>query len=236
MVLCREWSLVKHQRDTKSVHPLCCRSWTCNYCAPRRKRGVRRQVESGKPNKFITVTLRAGHNGTVDERVALLSQQWRNYIKTYKRKFPTRTIEYFAVVEFTKAGEPHLHIAARSQWIDQKEISAYMLEHINSPVVSVMAVRSGKRAALYVSKYVAKSMQRSSTCKRYWKSQRYCEPRRTSSHVRPLERTYWEIVRAPAYAVIGRWKAEKWEAFTDPDDGLSKWRRCTATPFSPRGK
>lgn len=172
-MLCREWTLVKHQGREIIAQPLKCRSWTCDHCAPERKRQVQALARSGQPNRFITLTVNPEWGRGPEDRAAHLANAWRLIVKRAKRHYGYDRIEYFAIFEAQKSGEPHLHILARCEWIDQKWLSDQMLDLMNAPVVDIRKIWSTDHAAFYVSKYVGKDPQRFGSCKRYWTTQGY---------------------------------------------------------------
>ncbi len=89
-------------------------------------------------------------------------------IKRARRKFTKSPIEYLAVFEETKKGEPHLHILMRAPFIPQRWLSETMDELINAPIVDIRKVGAAKNAARYVAKYVGKGPKPFAALKRYW--------------------------------------------------------------------
>lgn len=94
-------------------------------------------------------------------------------MREFRRLHPNRELQYLAVLELTKKGEPHLHIVTRSGWIGQKELSAHMLKAMGAPIVDIRQVRGQKAVANYVAKYISKRNIKLGTMKRYWSSQNY---------------------------------------------------------------
>lgn len=130
--------------------------------------------------------------------------------------------EYGAVFELTKIGTPHLHVAARIQWIDQAWLSLQWQHYLNSPIVDVRRIDQKRRAAGYVSKYIGKEPTRIGQCKRYWFSRNYfIEPKREKrAHV----------------DFPGRWSREelslhKWIAFRTWE-GCAIERPCARTAIA----
>jgi hypothetical protein len=114
------------------------------------------------------------------DRARKLARAWRVVVARARRQLKLSRIEYLAVFEATKRGEPHLHILVRSGFIPQRWLSAQMRDLVGSPVVDIRLVRSARQAAAYVSKYIGKAPHRFATCKRYWKTRGWdLSPKRT---------------------------------------------------------
>lgn len=101
------------------------------------------------------------------------------------------TWRYFAFLERTERGEPHLHILIRSRYIDQRWISMQMAELLNSPVCWIQAIAETEKAVSYASKYVGKEPAQFGKGKRYWRSRSWPRlpdgppPERLEEHADP---------------------------------------------------
>lgn len=82
-------------------------------------------------------------------------------------------LPFLAVVEKHKSGWPHLHILARTKWIDWKWLSLQMWEILNSPIIRIERLFRKSKAAVYCAKYCGKATQKFQCTKRYWQSQDY---------------------------------------------------------------
>ena len=80
-------------------------------------------------------------------------------------------VSFFAFVERTKQGEPHLHILLRMPFIPQDWIAEQMGELVGSPICDIRKVANARMAIFYVTKYVTKEPARFAGFKRYWRSQ-----------------------------------------------------------------
>lgn len=163
---------IAHAGKAKAF-PLRCRSWGCKHCAPVRRRRLVNDGLAGSPNRFITLTVNPHWFDGPADRGARLAKAWRDYVREYRRLHPGRELQYLAVLELTKKGEPHLHIVCRSGFIPQKELSKHMRLSMGAPVVDIRVVRGATEVARYVSKYISKRNIKLGTLKRYWSSQRY---------------------------------------------------------------
>lgn len=173
MSVCGGWSLVKHEAAGTRAITLWCRSWTCTDCAPFRVAALKRMAMDGQPTSFITLTVNPGTGQSRDDRARELSNAWKLVVKRARRKFRKAPLEYLAVFEETKRGEPHLHILCRAPFIPQKWLSDAMDELISAPIVDIRRVGHVKNAARYVAKYVGKGPKAFAALKRYWQSKGY---------------------------------------------------------------
>lgn len=210
MAYCRNWTVVKRRSHRIDLHPLKCRCWTCDECAPDRKRRLVAEVSGGQPNRFITLTSRRREGLSPDAAARELSHAWRNAAKRLARKLGVGKIEFLAVFEETKLGWPHLHITYRGPWIDQRWLSATMGELIDSPVVHIRAVDNPGRAGGYVAKYIAKSPQRFEGCKRYWKSRGYELRARWKNRCRDRQDDPAEVVQNSMHLEAWKHEARGW--------------------------
>lgn len=80
-------------------------------------------------------------------------------------KFP-----FLAVFEKTQQGEPHLHVLARTRWIEQRWLARLMGGIMGAPVCDVRRVENKRQMARYCSKYVGKAAHQFGTLKRYWRA------------------------------------------------------------------
>ena len=175
-MLCRDQSLVNRHHDRLIARPLCCRSWTCDYCRPDRKKTVCREAAAGAPLIFVTLTVNPKWGRDKVHRAQELVKGWRKFVEIAKDCHSYETLPYFVVFEATKKGEPHLHILCRVPWISQRLLSAFMDYWMRAPIVYVTIVRNRRHAAWYVSKYMGKAPGKFGTCKRYWQSRNYQIP------------------------------------------------------------
>jgi len=103
----------------------------------------------------------------------MLARAWRIIVKRLRRMYPRSTIEYLAVVEATKKGEPHLHILYAGPFIAFRTLSSWMAELTQSPIVDIRKIRNPREVVRYVGKYITKKPEQFGTSKRYWSSQHY---------------------------------------------------------------
>jgi hypothetical protein len=178
MSVCGGWSLVTLKRGYTNAITLWCRAWSCPDCNPRRLRQLKHLAASGHPTTFLTLTVNPAHGQSVNERARELSDALKIMVKRARRKFRKAAIEYIAIFEETKRGEPHLHLLARAPFIPQRWLSATMQELIEAPIVDIRKVHSARHVAFYVAKYIAKGPKPFGSLKRYWATPGYQVDRR----------------------------------------------------------
>jgi len=163
------------------------------------------QAASGDPLRLLTLTVNPAYYANPEERLTKLAWAWRTCVKRLRRDLGADSIEYFAVVEETKAGEPHLHILLRSPFIPQRYISAVLGELINAPIVDIRRVRSASDVVRYVAKYITKKPAQFGTSKRYWQSRHYSLDSRPSEEPKPTDSLKWEIWREGLHSLLRAW-------------------------------
>lgn len=190
------WTLVKQTGKKISFSRLKCKCWNCEVCGPMRQKQLQFKGREGKPNKFLTLTVRAGNDDDQAAQARSLVQAWRTIRRRARKEFHTGRIEFLAVFENTQFGAPHLHILCRMQFVPQAWISRQMRALLDSPICDIRRVRSRKQAAWYVSKYVSKAPTRWKGCKRYWRSMSWCDPKKRQELVQGKMPDLYYMARA----------------------------------------
>jgi hypothetical protein len=173
MTLCTERTLVNTTGDEGIAAPLRCKRWTCPECQPIRKRQLQQQAAAGQPTHFITLTSNPHNWADPTERARMLTYAWARIRRSAARQFGNDGIEFLAVFEKTKRGEPHLHILARCKYIPQGWLSNKLKYYTGAYIVDIRKVKDTKHAAFYVAKYIGKSPGHFGTTKRYYKSKHF---------------------------------------------------------------
>lgn len=205
MTVCGGWSLCKHDMTGSRAITLWCRSWSCTDCMPHRLAALKRFARNGRPTTFLTLTVNPATGQSAEHRARELVEAMRIMLKRARRKFQKSEIEYLAVFEETKRGEPHLHMLMRAPFVPQKWISATMDELIAAPIVDIRRVTSARLAAQYVAKYVAKGPKAFGSLKRYWSTPKY-DLSRVEADQRDAERgSGWRAIREPLFIIAEQW-------------------------------
>jgi len=173
MSMCGENSAVKFGEGQLLIASIKCRSWGCDDCAPHRKDQLVAKALEGAPERFVTLTVNPAIGSGPLERRDRLAWAWALIIKRLRRWKPEVDWQYLAVVEKTKAGEPHLHVLLRGGYIPHALLSAWMDELTDAPIVDIRAIDSARKAARYVAKYIGKAPEQFGRFKRYWSSRNW---------------------------------------------------------------
>lgn len=198
--MCTNMTFIAPHNAGVKAHRVRCNSWTCSYCAERRKKRLIKEAMLGRPNRFITLTVNPSDYRTPHEAARALSLAWRRCRDTLKRYHGHKAIESLAVFERHKSGYPHLHILARCSWISQKWLSNYFDQRINAPIVDIRYIKSRKSAIGYVTKYIAKNPFKFRGVKRYWRTANYSEKQKRQDG----PKMEWSILRAPLERLLRR--------------------------------
>src|ERR1700744_1867443 len=202
MTVCGGWSLVKHEPHGTRAITLWCRSWQCADCAPYRVAALKRFAMDGQPTTFMTLTVNPATGQSPTDRAQELSNAWKIVVKRARRKWTKAPLEYLAVFEETKKGEPHLHILARAPYIPQGWLSEQMNELISAPVVDIRKVGHAKNAARYVAKYVGKGPKAFAALKRYWSSKGYDLQAPEKEPAKDHPNGGWQVWREPLVYIM----------------------------------
>jgi hypothetical protein len=222
-MLCGEASLVNRGWDGIQAVSLRCRAWTCPDCRESRRKQLVALALSGKPNKFITLTVNPAWGSSPYERARALADAWRVVVRLAKTKYSLKSLPYLCVFEACESGEPHLHILARVEWISHSWLREQMQRLINAPIVEVQEVKNKKKLAYYISKYIGKDPQRFHTCKRYW-STRDWELTSFEPEVAPGRwHRRWTLVRTPLSALAEEWRSQGLDVEVSRHRILSTW-------------
>jgi len=183
----------------------------------------------GKANRFLTLTVNPCTDDGPESRAKQLVKAWRQLriellrgvILTDEGRFqfePQRELEFLAVLEATKAGEPHLHILLRSDYIPHDLISWRMEQLMGAKIVHITYLETKRKVANYVAKYMGKDPHRFGKLKRYW----------TSGNWQPKKENNRDAIGqlAPLYAMVKRDLDEWTEAHRKAGDLIfyeGKW-------------
>lgn len=205
MTVCGGWSLVSHEEHGARAITMFCRSWQCDDCRPFRLSALKHQATDGNPTTFLTLTVNPATGQSPEDRARELVSALKVMIKRARRRWKKAPVEYLAVFEETKRGEPHLHLLMRAPFIPQKWLSRTMDELIKAPVVDIRRVGSMRGVARYVAKYVAKGPRSFGTLKRYWSTPNYAPRTKTPALAPQQQRASWAIVREPLWWLFDCW-------------------------------
>lgn len=169
-MLCGQGSSINHTVAGRCVLPRWCGRWACDDCRVIRQKRLIAEIVGGEPDQFLTVTWHVRDGWTPAEAARALSRAWAKFAAAYNRRHGKRALQYFAVIEATKNGWPHLHIAIRAPWISVRKLRAFLVAEIDSPQLKLLKLDKVQRVAAYLAKYLGKGPHQFGTCKRYWKT------------------------------------------------------------------
>lgn len=139
-----------------AVDIVSCRRWKCVFCGPKKAYKLRERIKLAKYERFMTLTHKPRPGQTQEAALRELRHNWHTLHKAIDRLKQGTKIQYVAIVEWTKAGQPHLHILFAGPYIQQRKLSG-MWRHINnSPIVDIRAVKEHEKTAHYLAKYLTK--------------------------------------------------------------------------------
>lgn len=207
-MFCNSSIIVHDEGWRKHAVGLRCRSWNCKSCAPERKRELIAKAIAGQPQRALTLTSRRAEGQTPEQAARALSRAFRLIIKRTRRKYGANSFEFIAVFEATKLGWPHLHVLQRGSFIPQEQLSAWMQELIDSPVVWIEYLHNPKHAARYMAKYIGKAPGKFGTLKRYWQSKSYDENREWKERA-PIA---WQIEQRSVVSFVQAHRNAGWHA------------------------
>lgn len=177
MFLCSPEMSVKRTWNGGEAAPVRCKRWSCPHCCELNRKIVIAKAIAGKPTAFLTLTLRSGPHITPDEAAAELKRGLVALRKRIARAWPGQKMSFLAVFEKHKSGYPHLHLMIRAPWMPISWLKASWEAITGSYQVNIQSIKSLGQRAFYVAKYVGKDLAAFESCKRWWRSHDYNEPR-----------------------------------------------------------
>ena len=134
-----------------------CRNWNCSLCSKLKQKHWRNLITASKPERFITLTVdpKRGFNN-VKHEVACIRSGVRDLKKRVERAFGP--FEYCYVIELTKAGHAHAHVAQRGAFIPVQWLSHAWSAVGTGEIVDIRRINSRTAAGRYMAKYLTKDM------------------------------------------------------------------------------
>lgn len=170
---CPKGALVACHDGARRIVPAPCGRWQCKNCGWRLAQKLATRIGLTRIDRFVTLTLRANDWDATIHQLDFINASWRSLYKRIKRKFPNEELGYVKVVEFTKVGTPHLHIALQSPFLSQRWLSRNWRELTGSHIVDIRKITSQRSVARYLSKYLTKSTVTVAHRRKYAASRRF---------------------------------------------------------------
>jgi len=173
---CPTGTLVGQTGSVTVLAPAYCKRWACHNCGPLKAKKLASRITATTATKFLTLTVRTDPASTPQETLDMMTRSWRALWKRIRRVQGERAKGYVRIVELTKAGNPHLHLALDCAYIRQGTLARWWRELTGSQIVDIRTIRSDHGLARYLSKYLTKAHETISH-RRKWSQ---------SSHFLPL--------------------------------------------------
>lgn len=173
---CPNGTLVASIGEARRLCPSLCRRWACQRCGRRNARTLCNRIMRTRVQRFLTLTIRADPSADTIEQIDQVNRAWRCLWKRLKRRHGPRARGYVKVLEFTRQGTPHLHLALDIPFTSQRWLSEQWNELTGSPIVDIRAVHSRRGVARYLSKYLTKALQTVATRRKYSAASHWLPP------------------------------------------------------------
>ena len=209
-MLCSEASLVNHGERRFRAVILRCRCWSCGLCEPIRKARLVKDVASGLPTRFLTLTTRAVDGGDEVAEARRQGDALAALMRRIRKRWPNHEIAFFVVREATKRGWPHLHVALRSPFLPWAWLVANWEDLTGSRGVDIKKIYNTAGAVKYLAKYIGKSPHRFGMTKRYWYSRNWHDLVEAEEGRRSDWDSRWHIVRERLCAIREHYYFKGW--------------------------
>jgi hypothetical protein len=137
-----------------------CNTWSCSYCGPRKARtakaAIRATAESLGLKYFLTLTLDPKKLGGGLKFAVPYMRAVFNKFRLYLKRMYGQAPSYICVLEFTKAGLPHLHVLF-DRYISQRWIS-HTWDTLGGGRICFIKQVTVKNVTRYLSKYLTKDL------------------------------------------------------------------------------
>lgn len=171
------------------------------------------EILGGRPNRFLTLTIRPEPNETPENAVKRLNAAWRTLRARICREHKIKTVPHMTVVEKHKSGMPHLHIFLRCPYLKFDWLKAQMEDIANAPHVFIQHLHAKKRAAAYAAKYCTKADAQIGNAKRYYKARSYETRPPREEEAKNAFWIDWDRLQTPIETLARRRKDAGWSTF-----------------------
>ncbi len=136
------------------IRALPCNQWSCRWCIRIKKGRIIRKVTDARPNRLLTLTVNPALYEEPREAFDKTRRQLPRLFATLRKTF--NSIEYFRVVEVTRAGWPHYHCCVRSGYLPHHQVKAVWEQLTGATIVDLRQIKRTTQAITYVTKYLHK--------------------------------------------------------------------------------
>lgn len=209
-MFCGDPALVKQERHRRALLPLSCRCWSCDECAPKRRKGVIALAVEGKPERLMTLTISPTPGNTADEDARLMVDAFAKLTRWLRRRFGGQRVQMMRVFEAHHSGRPHMHVLHRGKFVPWAELSAKWQELTGSPGVDIRAVERHSTSAHYISKYIGKDVHRYAGVARYYYTRGWTKTRaeKKADRIAAGERCW--LAKVSPEEVAAGWARDGW--------------------------
>jgi len=144
-----------------------CKCWQCETCAPLQLHKLRLRIAAGAPDMLLTLTCKLHPDEDPPQAAKRMIAAWKLLRQRWQRVQQMPKLPFFLIIEKTKSGLPHFHIALRAKFISQSWLSKNWLELTGAKIVDVRRIRAAHGAVRYLTKYLTKSPERFGRLQRY---------------------------------------------------------------------
>lgn len=189
--------------DCEVVIAVTCKQWGCRFCGEQKARKLAATAKDGKPNKLITLTVNPSLHENPRAAFETTTSCVAKLIQTIRRNHGE--FEALRVLELTKAGWPHYHLVARTNFIPQRWLSNEWDRLTGARIVDIREIKQEDRVYWYVMKYLGKQRHCPWTNRRVTLTRNFAPrppPPRSSSlelngcvteHMRPEDFFRWQF-------------------------------------------
>lgn len=196
--MCRGFGLSKGSPEFEDIKEPRCDSWLCEDCSPRRKARLILQIQNGRPEKFLTLTMQRSNSRSAAEACDRMMIAWDRLLKRLRRLHAGKPVEALWVIEKTKLGWPHLHVALRMPFTSQRRLSRWWEELSSARIVDIRQVKSMRQVANYFAKYIGKAPEQFGKHRRYSMTRGWLLAwERVEKHVTKFGEPRWHRIDGP---------------------------------------
>jgi hypothetical protein len=199
-----------------------CKRWSCPVCGPAKTWRLCRQIESAKPNRFVTLTTCHAGDRTPRQVWDSVRRQISELAKLLRRRYGA--FEYVRVLEEHKSGYPHFHLVCRSPYIPQAELSRHWAHLAGAFIVDIRKVDPRRKVARYIAKYLGKQVENAITDRRVSFSRSFLPPREP----KPESQAEWHFATRHSMSLP---ECLKWEIPHASGEIVNPWH-VVATEFA----
>jgi hypothetical protein len=182
-----------------------CKRASCEECGPGYRRRVGKIAATGDPYSILTFTAPPGIAETPADQARELVKHALAFRRHWNTQRPKQRVEWFWSLEEHKSGWPHLHLLVVGGFLPIKLLRAWMWKRMRARNTSIQRIRNAARAKAYVTKYVAKSLEKFQSIARWGRSRGYGAKLIKVESFPELAGASWERLHDNSPVIVHRW-------------------------------